>query len=241
MKIKTAWNEQMKYNPKIHPLLHDLQIISSIIMRGSPGIIMKEIQRRLDSRTSFYGLERDLSKTISMPAARIPIIVRPLLPEDVLFILPGRGNSMSEPELKDQARRNLLIKAEFSRCFVAADPGNRPCYMQWLIVPEENRKVQDYFKGGFPLLGPDEVLLEGAYTPPQYRGLGVMPCAMFQISEKGKEIGAKRAITFVHINNTAAITGCYRAGFRKFLVREDVWRNFKRTLSFTKIEARRTQ
>ncbi len=231
----------MKYNAKIHPLLHDLQIISSIIMSGSPGILMKEIQRRLDSRTSFYGLERDLSKPMPMPAAKIPIIVRPLLPEDVPFILPGRGNSMSEPELKDQARRNLLMKAEFSRCFVAADPGNRPCYMQWLIGPEENKKVQDYFKGGFPLLGPDEVLLEGAYTPPQYRGLGIMPCAMFQISEKGKEIGAKRAITFVHMNNTAAKIGCNRAGFHKFLVREDVWRNFKRTLSFTNIEAGRTQ
>lgn len=231
----------MKYNAKIHPLLHDLQIISIITMKGSPGIIMKEIQRRMDSRTSFYGLERDLTKSLPMPAARIPILVRRLSPEDVPVILSSRGNGKSELELKDQARRNLLIKAEFSRCFVAADPGNRPCYMQWLIGPEENNKVQDYFKGGFPLLGPDEVLLEGAYTPPQYRGLGIMPCAMFRISEKGKEIGARRAITFVNVNNTAALTGCNRAGFHEFLIREDVWRNFRRSLTFTRIASKPLQ
>lgn len=231
----------MKYNAKIHPFLHDLQIIGSIILKGSPGIIMKEIQRRIDSRTSFYGLQRDLTRTMATPAAAIPVMVRPLLPEDIPFILPDGGNGRSALELKDRARRSLLIKAEFSRCFVAAGPGNRPCYMQWLIGPEENNKVQDYFKGGFPLLAPDEVLLEGAYTPPQYRGLGIMPCAMFQISEKGKETGARRAITFVHMNNAAALAGCNRAGFHEFLVREDVWRNFKRSLSFTRIDPKRLQ
>jgi len=224
----------MKYNA-IQPLLHDMEIVGSIIMSGNPGILLKEVLRRMRSETSYYGLERDLAKPAAMPASRIPIIIRPLMEQDLPFILARDGNGRSEPELKDRARRALLIKAEFSRCFVAADPNNRPCYMQWLIGPEENKKVQDYFKGGFPLLEPDEVLLEGAYTPPQYRGLGIMSCAMFQISEKGKGLGAGRAITFVHKNNAAAIAGCNRAGFHEYLIREDVWRNFKRTLSFRRI------
>jgi GNAT superfamily N-acetyltransferase len=226
----------MIYNSKIHPVFHDIQIISSIIINGNPGIIFNEIMRRRRSRTSFYGLQRDLAEPVAEPSSKIPITIRPLEPRDIPFILRKRANGGSGPELKDQARRSLLIKAEFSRCFVAADPDNMPCYMQWLIGPEENEKLQVYFKGGFPLLGPDEVLLEGAYTPPQYRGLGIMSRAMLQISDKGKELGAKRAITFVHVSNTAALLGCNRAGFYEFLIREDVWRNFKRTLSFKRIE-----
>lgn len=230
----------MKHGAKINPLLHDVQIIGSIMMSGNIGIIVKEVLRRMWSRTSFYGLERDLTKPVAAPpSSKIPITVRPLMPQDIPFILDSKRSNRSEPELKDQARRNLLIKAEFSWCYVAADPDNKPCYMQWLIGPEENKKVQDYFKGGFPLLGPDEVLLEGAYTPPQYRGLGIMSCAMLQISDKGRERGAKRAITFVHVNNTPAIVGCNRAGFHEFLIREDVWRNFQRTLSFVRIEPAR--
>jgi len=233
----TCGAKTMKCGDKIPPFLHDLQIIGSFVLSGNPGIVLKEALRRMRSRTTYYGLERDLKKPAAMPASRIPIIVRPLMEQDIPFILARSGNGRSEQELKDMARRSLLIKAEFSRCFVAADPNNRPCYMQWLIGPEENKKVQDYFKGGFPVLGPDEVLLEGAYTPPQYRGMGIMACAMFQISEKGKGIGAKRAMTFVHENNTAALAGCTRAGFHKFLIREDVWRNFRRTLSFRRMSA----
>ena len=230
----------MIYNSKINPVFHDIQIISSIIFNGNLGILLDEIMRRRRSRTCFYGLMRDLAEPVAEPSSKIPVTIRPLEAQDIPFIL-RKANGGSGPELKDQARRSLLIKAEFSRCFVAADPDNRPCYMQWLIGPEENEKLQDYFKGGFPLLGPDEVLLEGAYTPPQYRGLGIMSRAMLQISDKGKELGAKRAITFVHVNNKAALLGCNRAGFHEYLIREDLWRNFKRTLTFKRIEPDHTR
>lgn len=221
----------------ILPFIHDFQIISSIILRGNPGILINEMRRRMNSRSSFFGLERDLTVTLAMPEAKLPIQVRRLAPEDIPYIFKKRTAERSGPEMKDVARRTLLIKARFSRCYVAAVPDDRPCYMQWLIGPDENRKVQAYFKGGFPWIGLDEILLEGAYTPPEYRGFGIMACAMFQIAEKGRQLGARRAITFVQRENSAALAGCRKAGFVPYLVRDDSWKNFRRTLKFTSLGA----
>lgn len=48
-----------------------------------------------------------------------------------------------------------------------------------------------------------------------------MPHAMAKIAEKGKDLGARRVVTFVAHDNLPALKGCKRAGFSPYLVRRE--------------------
>ena len=49
----------------------------------------------------------------------------------------------------------------------------------------------------FPPLESGEALLENAYTPPEYRGFGIMSAAMALIAERGSERDARAVLTYV--------------------------------------------
>ena len=68
----------------------------------------------------------------------------------------------------------------------------------------------------------DERLLEWAFTFEQYRGLGIMACAMAQIAERGTLTGARWVLTLVEKNNIASLKGCRSAGFRPHQVRQEM-------------------
>src|SRR5580658_5235651 len=73
-------------------------------------------------------------------------------------------------------------------------------------------------RGGFLPLADGEALLENAYTPPAYRGLGVMAAAMAQIAERARDFGARKVLTFVATDNIASLKGCQRSGFYPHLL-----------------------
>ncbi len=104
--------------------------------------------------------------------------------------------------------------------------------MQWLIPPSENARLRTIFGNLYPALGPEEALLEGAYTPDAYRGKGIMGAAMAQVSELAGELGARWVITFVDEQNEASAKGCTRAGFAPYLRRRERFRFFHRSISF---------
>ena len=120
-------------------------------------------------------------------------------------------------------------------CYVGVDQNDRACYMQWLIGPEENTNLQRIYHGGFPWLEEDEALLEDAFTPEAYRGLGIMSCAMAQIAERGKDINARYIITFVWENNIPSLKGCKRSGFVPYKLRRVRNLFFHRSITFTKL------
>ncbi len=213
-------------------ILHDIEMAISILMLGQPGLLVREIKRRMYSEDTFYGLRRDLLLPFDPPRAKIPIRIRPLEEDDVPKLLTRREIELHQTDAKDYLRRISLIRSGIPTCYVAATADDDPCYMQWLIGPQENEAILRHFRGGFPPLGPDEMLLEGAYTPMRYRGLGIMSCAMAHISEKGGELGARRLITFVSNDNDPALKGCKHAGFLPFTIRTAQWRTFKRRLNF---------
>jgi RimJ/RimL family protein N-acetyltransferase len=64
--------------------------------------------------------------------------------------------------------------------------------------------------------------MKNAYTPPAYRGLGIMSVAMALIAERASEIGAQEVFTFVGVDNIASLKGCQRAGFHPVLLHDCV-------------------
>jgi RimJ/RimL family protein N-acetyltransferase len=159
-----------------------------------------------------YGLCRDLTESLQAPKAKIPIAVRRLQERDLapLFTLPPDKASLEEQ--LEVAWRRAFIEKGAQRGYVAIDARDgKPCYVQWLFGADDNEFVEHV--GGFPVLERHQALLENAYTPPAYRGLGIMSEAMALIAEHAAWISAREVLTFVDQYNVASLKGCQRAGF----------------------------
>jgi len=164
-----------------------------------------------------YGLLRDLAQNFAAPAAKIPLAVRPLDERDLPALFGHVGAATELAERLEVAWRHAFIEKGARGGFVAIDErSNSPCYVQWVLSARDN----DFIKklGGFPPLAADEALLENAYTPPAYRGLGIMPAAMARIAERASDFGARKVVTFVATDNIASLKGCQRAGFHPYLL-----------------------
>jgi GNAT superfamily N-acetyltransferase len=195
---------------------------------GYPSRLYEGLKRQLYQQWVSYGLRRDLSVCHEQPEARIPITVREYREQDqrALFSLPPQQNTRNER--LEIANRVALVAQSIPTCYVAVDTEHEtPCFVQWLMTHEHNETIQSFFRGRFPRLAHDEALLENAYTPPQYRGMGIMSCAMAMISELAVSRGCRYVMTFVSRDNAASLKGCARAGFEPFVVRRDTHALFR--------------
>ncbi len=183
---------------------------------SATNALVSRIERRLRegpfARATRYGLRRDLDVPFDPPEAKIPLTMRPLEQADMMALFPAESTGRDAAEFGEAASRLGLAEKAPDRGLVAVDPATgSPCYVQWLLGPQDNDIVRRI--GGFPELAPDEALLEGAYTPPAYRGLKIMPAAMAAFAERARELGARYVITFVDVGNVPSLKGCQRAGF----------------------------
>jgi L-amino acid N-acyltransferase YncA len=137
--------------------------------------------------------------------------------------------------------RRLLLDANIPTPYVLVTSDGVPCFIHWLIGPESNEKVKKYFKGFLPLLAPNEVMIEGAFMAPDYRGKGVMTTAVLGIVQKARELDARWVIAYVNPSRIASIRGVQKAGFRPWGEQRVKWRFFgtrflNRRLSSAEIE-----
>ena len=168
------------------------------------------------------GMRRDLSLSHATPQAKIPITVRRGGPEDMESLARAAG-SPSRAEQRELRLRAEHAAANCGRLYVAVEGATeRVCFIQWVMDHRDNGAIRNLFRGRFPVLRPEEVLFENAYTPSNFRGLGVMSAAMSTIAEHEGVLGFQSGITFVACHNTASIKGCTKAGFFPYVLRRDV-------------------
>ena len=191
-----------------------------LLAEGRVTDLEKRFASRLYGSSTSYGLRRDLDLPFATPTAKIPIFVRRLLETDIPCLLPDKsGNSATSWEIRV---RRAHLESEIPQCYVAVDQRtDTPCYFQWLMAAAHNSEIQAFFHGSFPVLMPNEALLENAYTPVQYRGMGIMSAAMAQITEQALKIGARYVITFVDQHNVSSLKGCRKAGFSPYIERRE--------------------
>lgn len=180
--------------------------------------IARRLKTGLYARHFSFGLRRDLDVEFAAPAAKIPISVRELSDADLPVLFPTDQSHLDEGDRLELSWRKAFLDSGFTRCFVAVDERNgEPCYFQWLIGPEQNAQLAPLKQ--FHRLADDEALLENAFTPKHYRGMGIMPAAMARIAERARDHGLRYVTTFVGDENIPSLKGCARAGFSPHLVR----------------------
>jgi len=213
-------------------LINRIKMVSLLIAKGKVSLLGREIKRRLYSKERSLCLRRDLDVPFETPAAELVIEIRPLHEKDVGELLDVHDEGIPTQAFRERAQRKLFLPEKVPTCYVAVTKDGSPAFMQWLMAATENDKIQTYFRGGVPLLGEDEGLLEFGFTLEKYRGLRIMPHAISEIAKKGRDFGAKYIITFVPEQNIPSLKGCKRAGFSPYMVRVAKWRWFRRHCEF---------
>lgn len=204
-----------------------------LVRAGEWRPVLNALRKWLYSDSCSYGLCRDLTVPIDVPEPAISVTIRPIKRDDLpafTEIDPGRHDRLSARHRAASAR---LLASDIETCYVAVTEEGTPCYMQYLILPSENDKVQAFFEGIFPRLAEDQALLEGAFTLEEYRGQGIMPFVMEDLAEKARNEGARRLITVVFSGNVPALKGCQRSGFVPYMLVNQRCRLFKRRITFT--------
>jgi hypothetical protein len=204
-----------------------------LLKTREPGLILKGLRRKVYSNSDFFCLRRDLTQPFDTPTAKIPIAVRPIQKGEAENLFDATVPGLSAAEVIDRTGRMDFFQTGIPECYVAIDQNGDPCYSQWLMSSVDNDRIQEYFRGTFPVLAPDEALLEGAFTPESHRGRGIMPRAMALIAERGKNLGARYVITFVAEENIPSLKGCKRAGFVPYMIRKTNWRLLRPRVTFS--------
>lgn len=191
---------------------------------GGLAALRAKVARRValgpySSRVSI-GLRRDLSVAVDPPSARIPVRLRDFQPDDFRDLFPAGDDAAAEGERADVAWRLRAVAYGTlpSRCYVLVDENSgRPCHIQWLTGPGYGDAIRR--SGALPELADDEAMLENAYTPAGFRGLGIMSAAVHLIAERAKASGKRQVLAFVDADNIASLKAVERAGLAPWSVR----------------------
>jgi len=210
-----------------------IKTVVTLLFHFRVSEILAKVRHRIRSRTVSYGLRRDLRIPFEPLPAKIPVTIRPLVRNDVSRLLGAHGPELSKQDATEQAERMSFLLENIPTCYVAVTGDDVPCYMQWLMSSEYNSSIRARFNHVFPELAPDEALLENAFTPESYRGMGIMSYAMAHIAKQAESFNARWVITFVAKENVPSLKGCKKAGFLPYLLRDDEWFLFRRKLAWT--------
>lgn len=188
------------------------------LLRLGPRVLAEELVARVRSGDVNLGLRCELAARPPVPSARIPLEVEPCGPEfrgldDELAAVSGRdyGRVLRRKRLHDAGLRTL---------HAAFTEGHAPVYVQWLLRAADQEELRAHAPELSQPLGPDEAMVEFAYTFVAFRGHGVMAEAMGRLLDRAAESGASAVITYVRDDNVASLRGCAKVGFTLDHVRE---------------------
>jgi len=202
----------------VKALIIRTKLILRYISDGNLKPIVRGLFVRLYSKVNSIGLEIS-PKDAKFLEANIEIKIRPFQNTDI--------NALNEG-----LRHARLVDENIPDCYVATTINDITVYRQWLFKYDQNNQIATYFGPIFPKLKKDEVLIEGVFTHTKYRGLRIMPDATVKILRQKQYKHVNRVIVFVDENNIPSLKSFNRIGFKPFIIRQERWLFFKRTVSF---------
>ncbi len=203
-------------------------MILNILFGGYFSILLYEIKRRFYSKKKFYCLKKDLNNLNQIKKSNIDFSIREMTKKDFDAIFTDEIIHSNANEYKDYLKRKILYDYGFDECYVSVDKSDTPIFIQWIMNPEEENKIDEVFQNGIPVLADNEVLFEGAYTKPGFRQKKIMSESLGRFSEIIKKKGKHFLITYVEFENVQSLKACINAGFYIYKTKTDMWRYFKR-------------
>ena len=203
-------------------------------------LLVEELRSRMWSTVTWYGFERNLSKELKPRSPRINVQVTKARPDD-LHALLDLSVACDARAAKDRFIRLSMIGANIQTPYVAVTGDGIPCHMQWMIGPDENEALQRFSRGGLPIIGEDEVILENAFTLEPYRRQGIEFETVRVLFDIARQQGAQRAILFVNSDSRVSLRLVSELGFTPFCTKTCRRRMFRQHFAFGPIPPKTAQ
>jgi GNAT superfamily N-acetyltransferase len=193
-------------------------------------VLARLLQRWLWSDVTAWGLERGLEDPIAARRPRVPVAIRPIRPWEEGAFTRTPGATQEDTLVRVNARH--LLQSDLETCYVGVMPDGELCYMQYLVLPGANDRLEAAFGGLIPPLGTGDALLEFAFTVERHRAAGIMPFAVRALAEEADRAGAQRLVTYIPDWNPHVLRFFRRIGFEPFVIRRERYRLLRRRITF---------
>jgi hypothetical protein len=196
---------------------------------GTTTIFKKGVEQIWWTRL-FFGLRCNLDTLPPLRPAIFAITLNPTDSRTFRGFLQERGR-VHGPSAVDIFLRQSLCDAGVQTLYTATGPDGTPAYAQWLISAGDQDILHSCKPGRYPILAPNEVLLEGRYTFSRFRRGGVATNGAAQLLRLARAKGARTAFTYVAADNAPALHSSAQVGFRLDHVRRNIRRlGFRRSV-----------
>ncbi len=183
---------------------------------AGPTPFVHWFKHRFYLKSDYYVLRRTLNEeTYSVPC-KLEYSLAVATPQEMqeIFDLLAQENRDSIMQL---VFRKIFYDYGLTNCYLARTmTNNQPCYIQWMVSSQDMRQSKGKVRECYPLIAPNEVMLEHAYTFKKYRGQGLMSSVMVKLADIAKAQGYQQMISYVERDNMASLKGCEKAGFHKY-------------------------
>jgi len=195
--------------------------------------LSRQAGRLIYSDSVGIGIRKDLIADTVTPALATAQAVRRASFHDVEALVSDKRteDATADEHWQRRLRRYVVSSMGIDNCYVADEPGVGPCFMQYLFFHADNDLIQSVFPQLYPVLSPDEAMVEFLYVAPEARRAGFATECMSQVADEARRGGASSVISFVRPNSKGAIKVCERVGFRFDSVRRLRYRFFRQTIT----------
>jgi RimJ/RimL family protein N-acetyltransferase len=187
--------------------------VQALVKMRSGGTLKGVVARRVWSDSVSLGLRVDLDRLPPRRQAKRRVLMKPVRARDFDVFATCLPDASDGDEALQLLQRERMCSTDVKTLFVGAAEDGRPMYVQWLVQPDDQAGLHRWAGGLFPRLRPGDALVEGAYTFPDFRRLGLMVDGMWQLLEHARRDGATVVYTYVAPDNIASLRGCARVGF----------------------------
>ena len=175
--------------------------------------ILKLISSYLLTINHCYILNCNLKSIISFSLLRNPTGKLRKLESNDLKILKDCLNKLNYNDKKELLSRILFYQNGFDNCYIFLING-QIAYLQWLIYPSENTIIDKYYKKNYYPLRKNQIMIENAFTFPNFRGRGLFPFVTQSLLQIAKDQGYKSVVSYIKKNNIISLNEFIKMGFK---------------------------
>ena len=188
----------------------------------------KLLLNRLFSLNNVFILQRSLLSAAAPNPHRMQFSISKIDEADWEDIL-REAHRLDIESRREIFARALHFRNDFTNCWAIRSKTGAIAHIQWIVFPGENDVILACYRNLFRPLAGCEVMIENAFTFPKYRGLGLFSHATRSLLNLGRQLGYKKAITYVRSEKVASLNELIRLGFSfKMVVREYRFLGFTR-------------
>jgi len=202
-----------------------------LLRRGDLAGVIAWLRRRFWSNAVYYGYAVSGQSLPVVLPTKLPFTLRLMTDADVEEVFKSDG--LSHEDLREVDARRRMYEENFRHPYVGVSETGEIVYLGWIIDGATQRDhLLEFFKGTFPPLERDEMLIENSWIPPQARGKGIMPPALNMLAHCGAGPDTGRILTFVEDVNVPSTIGVLRSGMEPYITRRERWRFFRQRIEW---------